>query len=95
VTFVAAVSPYRSTRDEARARMGERFVEVHVKASVDECERRDVKGLYERARAGQIQGFTGVSDPYEEPLAAELTLETSPDAGGFSAAACGVMWRLV
>ena len=70
VTFVAAVSPYRSTRDEARARMGERFVEVHVKASVEECERRDVKGLYERARAGEIQGFTGVSDPYEEPLAA-------------------------
>jgi adenylyl-sulfate kinase len=51
VTFVAAVSPYRATRDEARARMGKRFVEVHVRASVDECERRDVKGLYERARA--------------------------------------------
>jgi adenylyl-sulfate kinase len=83
VTFVAAVSPYRRTRDEARARMGERFVEVYVRASVDECERRDVKGLYERARAGEIQGFTGVSDPYEEPLAAELTLETeqeSPEA---------------
>ena len=63
------------SRDEARARMGERFVEVHVRASVDECERRDVKGLYERARAGQIQAFTGVSDPYEEPQAAELTLE--------------------
>jgi len=83
VTFVAAVSPYRQTRDEARARMGDRFVEVYVHASVDECERRDVKGLYERARAGKIQGFTGVSDPYEEPLAAELTLETeqeSPEA---------------
>ena len=60
--------------------MGERFVEVHVRASVDECERRDVKGLYERARAGEIQGFTGVSDPYEEPLAAELTLETEPES---------------
>jgi 3',5'-nucleoside bisphosphate phosphatase len=83
VTFVAAVSPYRQTRDEARARMGDRFVEVYVHASVGECERRDVKGLYERARAGKIQGFTGVSDPYEEPLAAELTLETeqeSPEA---------------
>jgi adenylyl-sulfate kinase len=80
VTFVAAVSPYRSTRDEARARMGGRFVEVHVKASVDECERRDVKGLYERARAGQIQAFTGVSDPYEEPLAAELTLDTEAES---------------
>ncbi len=80
VTFVAAVSPYRRTRDEARARMGARFVEVHVRASVEECERRDVKGLYERARAGEIQGFTGVSDPYEEPLAAELTLETESES---------------
>jgi 3',5'-nucleoside bisphosphate phosphatase len=79
VTFVAAVSPYRRTRDEARARMGDRFVEVHVRASVEECERRDVKGLYERARAGEIQGFTGVSDPYEEPEAPELTLDTEAE----------------
>lgn len=80
VTFVAAVSPYRSTRDEARARMGDRFVEVHVRASVDECERRDVKGLYERARAGEIQAFTGVSDPYEEPLSPELMLDTETES---------------
>ena len=86
LTFVAAVSPYRQTRDEARARMGDRFVEVHVRASVDECERRDVKGLYERARAGKIQAFTGVSDPYEEPLAAELTLETESESPEESAA---------
>src|SRR5918993_317957 len=86
VTFVAAVSPYRQTRDEARARMGDRFVEVHVRATVEECERRDVKGLYERARAGEIQGFTGVSDPYEEPLAAELTLETESESPEESAA---------
>jgi adenylyl-sulfate kinase len=85
VTFVAAVSPYRRTRDEARARMGDRFVEVYVRASVEECERRDVKGLYERARAGKIQGFTGVSDPYEEPLAAELTLETEAESAEESA----------
>ena len=85
VTFVAAVSPYRATRDEGRARMGERFVEVYVRASVDECERRDVKGLYERARAGEIQAFTGVSDPYEEPLAAELTLETESESPAESA----------
>ena len=86
VTFVAAVSPYRGPRDEARARMGDRFVEVYVRASVGECERRDVKGLYERARAGEIKGFTGVSDPYEEPLAPELTLDTESDAPQASAA---------
>jgi adenylyl-sulfate kinase len=86
VTFVAAVSPYRGARDEARARMGERFVEVYVRASVEECERRDVKGLYSRARAGQIERFTGVSDPYEEPLAPELTLDTEEDSPQQSAA---------
>jgi adenylylsulfate kinase-like enzyme len=52
---------------------------------VDECERRDVKGLYERARAGKIQAFTGVSDPYEEPLAAELTLDTEAESAEDSA----------
>jgi adenylyl-sulfate kinase len=79
ITFAAAVSPYRSLRAEARARMGKRFVEVYVRASVDECERRDVKGLYQRARAGEIKGFTGVSDPYEEPLSPELMLDTETE----------------
>jgi adenylylsulfate kinase-like enzyme len=55
-------------------------VEVHVRAAVDECEHRDVKGLYERARAGEIQAFTGVSDPYEEPLSPELALETESES---------------
>jgi adenylylsulfate kinase len=86
VTFVAAVSPYRRPRDEARARMGERFVEVYVRASVEECERRDVKGLYERARAGKIQGFTGVSDPYEEPRSPELVIDTEQEPADDSAA---------
>jgi adenylyl-sulfate kinase len=86
VTFVAAVSPYRRPRDEARARMGDRFVEVYVRASVAECERRDVKGLYERARAGKIQGFTGVSDPYEEPLSPELVIDTEQETPEDSAA---------
>jgi adenylylsulfate kinase len=86
VTFVAAVSPYRRPRDEARARMGDRFVEVYVRASVEECARRDVKGLYERARTGQIQGFTGVSDPYEEPASPELTIETEQETPAESAA---------
>ncbi|MDQ5832145.1 MAG: adenylyl-sulfate kinase [Actinomycetota bacterium] len=79
VTFVAAVSPFRAARDQARAMMGERFVEVHVRASVEECERRDVKGLYEKARAGTIAGFTGVSDPYEEPLSPELLIDTEQE----------------
>ena len=52
------------------------FVEVYVRASVDECVRRDVKGLYARAFAGEIKGFTGVDDPYEEPVAPELVLDT-------------------
>jgi adenylyl-sulfate kinase len=86
VTFVAAVSPYRRARDEARARMGERFVEVHVRASVEECERRDVKGLYEKARAGEIRAFTGVSDPYEEPLSPELLVDTEQETAAESAA---------
>jgi adenylyl-sulfate kinase len=79
IAFVAAVSPYRGARDEARARMGDRFVEVHVRASVDECERRDVKGLYSKARAGEIAAFTGVSDPYEEPLSPELLIDTEQE----------------
>jgi 3',5'-nucleoside bisphosphate phosphatase len=85
ITFAAAVSPYRSMREQARARMGGRFVEVHVRASVEECERRDVKGLYERARAGEIKGFTGVSDPYEDPDAAELTIDTEAESADRSA----------
>ena len=80
VTFVAAVSPFRAARDQARAMMGERFVEVYVSASVDECERRDVKGLYEKARAGKIAGFTGVSDPYEEPRSPELLIDTEQES---------------
>jgi 3',5'-nucleoside bisphosphate phosphatase len=79
VTFVAAVSPFRGARNQARAMMGERFVEVYVRASVDECERRDVKGLYEKARAGEIQSFTGVSDPYEEPLSPELLIDAEEE----------------
>jgi adenylylsulfate kinase len=74
----AAISPYEETRAKARA-MVERFgpfVEVYVKASVEECARRDVKGLYEKAFAGEIKGFTGVDDPYEEPSNAELVSDT-------------------
>ena len=73
--ITAAISPYRAIRDEVRDQIGE-FVEVHVKASLDECIRRDTKGLYARALAGEIPQFTGVSDPYEEPLAPELVIDT-------------------
>ena len=74
----AAISPYEETRRRARALAEEwaPFVEVYVKASVEECARRDVKGLYEKAFAGEITGFTGVDDPYEEPSAPEIVLDT-------------------
>jgi adenylylsulfate kinase len=75
---VSAISPYEETRRRARAMVEEHapFVEVHVATSVEECARRDVKGLYAKALAGEIPEFTGVSDPYEEPANPELRLET-------------------
>jgi adenylyl-sulfate kinase len=77
VTVVAAaISPFRAARDEARALMGDRFIEVHVRASIDACAARDVKGLYAKARAGEIERFTGVSDVYEPPLRPDVVLET-------------------
>ena len=76
--IAAAISPYAETRRAAREMVEEwgRFVEVHVAASVEECARRDVKGLYEKAFRGEIKGFTGVDDPYEQPVAPELVLDT-------------------
>jgi adenylylsulfate kinase len=76
VAITAAISPYREIRDEAREVHGERFVEIYVKASVEECARRDVKGLYEKAFKGEIKEFTGVSDPYEPPDNPELVVDT-------------------
>jgi adenylylsulfate kinase len=76
VSITAAISPYRSVRDEVRGWISN-FVEIHVATTLEECETRDVKGLYARARAGEIPEFTGVSDPYEAPLSPEITLETS------------------
>jgi adenylyl-sulfate kinase len=83
--IAAAISPYRDVRDEVRRDIGA-FVEVHVKASLDACIRRDTKGLYRRALAGEIPQFTGVSDPYEEPLAPELVVDTERENVGTSAA---------
>ena len=73
--ITAAISPYRAIRDEVREQVGA-FIEVYVKASLEECIRRDTKGLYRKALAGEIPQFTGVSDPYEEPPAAELVIDT-------------------
>ena len=79
VVIVAAISPYRAVRDEVRARI-DRFVEVHVHCSLDELVRRDVKGLYRRAIAGEIPHFTGVSDPYEAPLDPEVVVDTAVES---------------
>ena len=84
--ITAAISPYREIRDEAREMMGDRFIEVYIEASVDACAERDVKGLYKKAFAGEIKEFTGVSDPYEEPLNAEITLKTEDEEPEESAA---------
>jgi adenylylsulfate kinase len=76
VTVVASlVSPYRDSRDFVR-KLCPDFFEIHVATPLEECERRDVKGLYARARRGQIQNFTGIDDPYEPPESPELTLDT-------------------
>jgi adenylylsulfate kinase len=76
--IAAAISPYEETRRKARELVEEwgSFVEVHVQASVEECARRDVKGLYEKAFAGEIKGFTGVDDPYEAPTSPEIVVDT-------------------
>jgi adenylylsulfate kinase len=76
LVITAAISPFRSTRDDARKLIGD-FVEIHVAPPLEECIKRDVKGLYQKAIAGEIKQFTGISDPYEEPLAPELRLDTS------------------
>jgi adenylylsulfate kinase len=76
--ITAAISPYEETRRKAREMVEQygTFVEVFIQASVEECARRDVKGLYEKAFAGEIKGFTGVDDPYEEPTSPELVIDT-------------------
>jgi len=77
VVIAAAVSPYRATRNDVRNLVGQdRFVEVFVDTPINVCEERDVKGLYAKARRGELQGFTGVDDPYENPVDPELTLDT-------------------
>ena len=78
IVFSSFISPYRADRDAVRGIMGEGdFIEAWVQATVETCEGRDVKGLYKKARAGEIPEFTGISAPYEEPNHAELLLDTN------------------
>jgi adenylyl-sulfate kinase len=77
VSLVALISPYKVSRKEARETIGDsRFVEVYVKASLAECERRDPKGLYAKARRGEIDNMTGIQHPYEEPTDADVVVDT-------------------
>jgi bifunctional enzyme CysN/CysC len=75
VVLVSAISPYRAARDEARKTIGD-FIEIYVSTPLEVCELRDTKDLYQRARAGKVQGLTGIDDPYEPPLAAEIVCDT-------------------
>ena len=86
IALCAMIAPYREARQQVREMVEAhgQFVEIHVMTSLEECERRDVKGLYARARAGEIAEFTGISDPYEAPENPEIAIDTSditPDEG--------------
>jgi adenylylsulfate kinase len=85
IVLVSAISPYRNIRDEVRHKIGD-FVEVYVNAPLEVCEERDVKGLYKKARAGEIKQFTGIDDPYEAPLQAEVECRTNQETLAESAA---------
>src|SRR6202140_749305 len=78
IAVSAAISPYRDVRDEVRG-LHQRFFEVFVRCTIDKLVERDVKGLYKKALAGEIKSFTGVSDPYEEPLKPELVVDSSTE----------------
>ena len=77
IVVTAFISPYRADRDGVRARAGDMFHEIHVSADLSVCEERDPKGLYKKARSGEIPEFTGVSAPYEPPMTPELTIDTA------------------
>ena len=78
IVLVSAISPYREIREEVREKIGD-FVEVYVNAPLTVCEDRDVKGLYKKARAGEIKGFTGIDDPYEPPTNPEIECNTDQE----------------
>lgn len=79
ITLVSAISPYRAAREEVRRSLGS-FVEVYVNAPVEVCEARDCKGLYRKARSGELAGMTGVDDPYEPPLEPEIECRTDRES---------------
>lgn len=80
IVIVAAISPYRSIRQEIRSLVSCKFVEVYIDCPLEDCEQRDVKGLYRSARAGQTQNFTGIDAPYERPLDPEITCHTDRES---------------
>jgi len=84
--IVSAISPFKEVRDQVRRNVGEGFIEVFVDAPLDVCADRDVKGLYAKAFSGEIPQFTGVSDPYEEPVSPELHIKTNEEEPAESAA---------
>lgn len=97
VALAPLVSPYRADRDRVRARhadSGVPFFEIHVATSLDECERRDPKGLYAKARRGELTGFTGIDDPWEPPLRPELSLDGG-DPGEQAAAVVALLDRAI
>jgi adenylylsulfate kinase len=79
IVLVSAISPYREIREEVRQKIGD-FVEIYVNAPLAVCEQRDVKGLYKKARAGEIKQFTGIDDPYEPPLDPEVECRTDQES---------------
>ncbi len=86
IAIAAAISPYRAIRDENRARVGGRFIEVYCECPIDVLAERDVKGLYKKALQGEIKNFTGVDDPYEPPLNPEVTVRSDQETPEASAA---------
>jgi adenylylsulfate kinase len=81
ITLVSFISPYLKDRESVRERCGEDFNEIYMKIPISVCEERDPKGLYKKARAGQIKGFTGIDDPYEEPTSPEITVTVQDESG--------------
>ncbi|MBI5364416.1 MAG: adenylyl-sulfate kinase [Planctomycetes bacterium] len=80
IAVSAAISPYRAVRDEVRSKAQVPFVEIYVEAPIEVLEARDTKGLYKKARAGMIRNFTGISDPYEPPLNAEVVVKSAEES---------------